>query len=258
MLHLIQNEFLKLHAKKSMYIFIGMLVVLELVAIFAFKPWVPSEERFASFLSFSNTIFGMITMLTTIFGITLASRTITDEFQKGTIKQLLIRPRKRIAILFSKYITVLLVVIVVCIISLVVSMLMGFIVFGGDKEELTIGILLKIVTYKIFPMLFYTTVAFFLANVFRKSVLSLIITLFMFFLQGVILTVLPMMFKGAAKFFVFLHLNLEMYDSNLLINGGIKPPFADFNFTTSLLFVIIHFVVLLIASSTLFQKRDVL
>ncbi|MCU5181893.1 ABC transporter permease [Bacillus toyonensis] len=258
MFKLVKNEMLKLHARKSIYMFIGFLVALEIVSVFAIRSWLPMKERFASYLSFTNMTFAMVAFLVTIFGIALATRIISDEFQKGTIKQLLIRPRKRITILFSKYITTILAMIVVCIISLVASMLIGFVFFGGEKEDLTIRMLLKIVTYKTLPILFYTTFAFFLANVFRKSVLPLIITLVTFFLQGPINNILLKTFEEMTKFSVFSYLNLEMYDSNVLISGGTKPLFTDFNFTTSLIFVITHFAVLLIVSSTLFQKRDVL
>lgn len=258
MLKLVKNELLKLHARKSLYMFIGFLVALEIGSVFAIRSWLPMKERFASYLSFSNSTFEMVITLVTIFGIALATRIISDEFQKGTIKQLLIRPRKRITILFSKYITTILTVIAVCFISLVVSMIIGLIFFGGEKEDLTIKTLLTIVSYKILPMLFYTTFSFFLANIFRKSVLPLIITLVIFFSQGLINTILFKTFKEVALFSVFSHLNLEMYDSNVLVSGGAKPLFTDFNFTTSLIFVIIHFAVLLIVSSALFQKRDVL
>ncbi|MBE7106661.1 ABC transporter permease [Bacillus cereus] len=258
MFKLVKNEMLKLHARKSIYMLIGLIIALEVVAVFAIKSWLPLKERFASYLSFTNMTFEMVAGLVTIFGIALATRIISDEFQKGTIKQLLIRPRKRITILFSKYITTILAVIFVCFISLVVSMIIGLIIFGGEKEDLTLKMLLKIVTYKTLPILFYTTFSFFLANVFRKSVLPLIITLVIFLTQGLINNLLFKMFKEVAQFSVFSHLNLEMYDSNVLINGGTNPLFTNFNFTTSLIFVIIHLALLLIVSSALFQKRDVL
>ncbi|MEH7460337.1 ABC transporter permease, partial [Bacillus sp. JJ1127] len=105
MLKLIQNEFLKLHAKKGMYILMGILVVLEIAMAIIIKKWAPAEVQFSGFVSFSSTMLDLIIVFTTIFGITLAARTITEEFQKGTIKQLLIRPRKRVAVLFSKYVT---------------------------------------------------------------------------------------------------------------------------------------------------------
>ncbi len=53
------------------------------------------DEFKGSYLDYANSEIGLIVLFTTIFGITLAARTLTDEFQKGTIKQLLIRPRKK-------------------------------------------------------------------------------------------------------------------------------------------------------------------
>ena len=70
--------------------------------------------------------------------------------------------------------------------------------------------------------------------------------------------VLIMFAKGVAKFVVFFHLNLSVYDSNKLVSGGVEPPFTEFTFTTSLLLVVAYFAVLLLVSSVLFQKRDVL
>ncbi|PEE44476.1 ABC transporter permease [Bacillus pseudomycoides] len=258
MLKLIQNELLKLHAKKGMYILMGILVALEIAMAIIIKKWAPAEVQFSGFVSFSEAALSLIIIFTTIFGITLASRTVTEEFQKGTIKQLLIRPRKRITVLFSKYITVILAVIIISISALIISMLIGLVSFGGGKEELTVAMLMKILVYKIVPVLFYVTLSFFLANIFRKSVLPLIITMFIFFLQGTINMLLMMFAKGVAKFVVFSHLDLNVYDSNKLISGGVEPSFAEFNFTTSLLLVLAYFIVLLVASSVLFQKRDVL
>ncbi|MCI0764883.1 ABC transporter permease [Bacillus sp. TL12] len=258
MFKLIQNELLKLHAKKGMYILMGILVALEIAMAIIIKKWAPAEVQFSGFVSFSEAVLSLIIVFTTIFGITLASRTVTEEFQKGTIKQLLIRPRKRIAVLFSKYVTVILAVIIISMIALIISMLIGLVSFGGGKEALTFAMLMKILVYKMVPVLFYVTLSFFLANIFRKSVLPLIITLFVFFLQGTITMLLMMFAKDVTKFVVFSHLDLTVYDGNKLISGGATPPFTEFTFTTSLLLVLAYFVVLLISSSVLFQKRDVL
>lgn len=258
MLKLIQNEFLKLHAKKGMYILIGVIAVLEILGVLAMMKWGDGTEFKGSYLDFASSEISLITLFTTIFGITIASRMITDEFQKGTIKQLLIRPRKRMTVLFSKYITVLLTIIFIIFASTLIAMIIGGIVMDGSKTELTIGIVMKSTLYQVLSPLFFATLAFFLANVFRKSVLPLIITLFFFFLQQPIKMMLMMLAKGSAKFVVLFHLNLNVYDGNKLINRGAEPPFTEFTFTTSLLLVITYIVVLLIASSALFQKRDVL
>ncbi|UBR33031.1 ABC transporter permease [Bacillus sp. SD-4] len=258
MFKLIQNEFLKLHAKKGMYILIGVIAVLEILGVLVMLKWGEGTEFKGSYLDFASSDIGLITLFTTIFGITIASRMITDEFQKGTIKQLLIRPRKRMTVLFSKYITVLLTIVFIIFASTLIAMIIGGIVMDGSKTELTVGIVMKSILYQVLSPFFFATLTFFLANVFRKSVLPLIITLFFFFLQQPIKMMLMMLAKGSAKFVVLFHLNLNVYDGNKLINRGAEPPFTEFTFTTSLLLVITYIVVLLIASSALFQKRDVL
>ncbi|HDR6316030.1 TPA: ABC transporter permease [Bacillus thuringiensis] len=258
MFKLIQNEFLKLHAKKGMYILIGVIAVLEILGVLAMLKWGDGSEFKGSYLDFASSEIGLITLFATIFGITIASRMITDEFQKGTIKQLLIRPRKRVTVLFSKYITVLLTIVFIIFASTFIAMIVGGIVMDGSKTELTLGVVMKSTLYQVLSPFFFATLAFFLANVFRKSVLPLIITLFFFFLQQPIKMMLMMLAKGSAKFVVLFHLNLNVYDGNKLINRGAEPPFTEFTFTTSLLLVAAYFVVLLVASSVLFQKRDIL
>ncbi|PFM62087.1 ABC transporter permease [Bacillus cereus] len=258
MFKLIQSEFLKLHAKKGMYILIGVVAVLEILGVLVMLKWGEGNEFKGSYLDFASSEIGLIILFATIFGITIASRTITDEFQKGTIKQLLIRPRKRIMILFSKYISVLLTITFIVFAGMLIAMIVGAIIMDGSKTELTLGIALKSILYQLLSPFFFATLAFFLANVFRKSVLPLIITLFFFFLQRPIKMMLMMLAKGSAKFVVLFHLNLNVYDGNKLINRGAEPPFTEFTFTTSLLLVVAYFAVLLVASSVLFQKRDVL
>lgn len=65
------------------------------------------------------------------------------------------------------------------------------------------------------------------------------------------------MLKEWCKFSYYLILILKVYDSNVLISDGTKPLFTDYHFITSLVFVLIHFVALLIVSRALFQKRNV-
>lgn len=78
-------------------------------------------------------------------------------------------------------------------------MIIGGIVMDGSKTELTVGIVMKSILYQVLSPFFFATLAFFLANVFRKSVLPLIITLFFFFLQQPIKMMLMMLAKGSAK-----------------------------------------------------------
>ncbi|TXR68246.1 ABC transporter permease [Bacillus sp. AR18-7] len=260
MIKLIQNEFLKLHAKKTIYILIGLLVLLEFVGAIILKKWASSEILMGvnNPLDFALFSLNLIVMFTTIFGITAASRTISEEFQKGTIKQLLIRPKKRVSILLAKYITVLLSIVIIIIVSTITASLIGAIIMDGEKTELTLSIFTIQLIYSLPAPLFYATLSFFLANVFQKSILPLIISMFLFFLEESIKMLILSFAKGIAKYIVIFHLNLNVYDSRVIINGGDNPLFPEFTFTTSSLLILASFVVLLIISSVMFQKRDVL
>ncbi|MEK4500031.1 ABC transporter permease [Bacillus sp. FSL R12-0069] len=257
MFKLIQNEFLKLHAKKGTYILISIIALLEVLIAVVIAKWGKADSLSGSYLDFVISNINLIILFATIFGITTASRTITDEFQKGTIKQLLIRPRKRITVLLSKYITVLLTMLFIVSAGMLIGMIIGGIVMDGSKTELTLAIVLKKFLYELVQPFFFATLAFFFSNVFRKSVLPLIITLLLFFMSEFINMMLMKFSESIAKFVVFSHLNLKVYDNNNLISGDSTPPFTDFNFTTSLLLVVVYFAILLVASSILFEKRDV-
>ncbi|OQR54837.1 ABC transporter permease [Bacillus sp. CDB3] len=257
MFKLIQNEFLKLHAKKGIYILIGVIALLEILGAVVIAKWGEADSLSGSYLDFVISNIDLIILFAMIFGITTASRTITEEFQQGTIKQLLIRPRKRITVLFSKYITVLLTMLFIVLASTLITMIIGGIVMDGSKTELTLAIVLKTILYELVRPFFFATLAFFFANVFRKSVLPLIITLLLLFMSHIVNMMLMKFAESIAKFVVFSHLNLKVYDNNNLISGDGTPPFTDFNFTTSLLLVMVYFAILLVASSILFEKRDV-
>ena len=87
-------------------------------------------------------------------------------------------------VLFSKYITVLLTIVFIIFASTLIAMIIGGVVMDGSKTELTVGIVMKSTLYQVLSPFFFATLAFFLANVFRKSVLPLIITMFFFFTRS--------------------------------------------------------------------------
>ena len=83
-------------------------------------------------------------------------------------------------VLFSKYITVLLTIIFIIFANTLIAMIIGGIVMDGSKTELTLGVVMKSTLYQVLSPLLCDS-CIFLANVFRKSVLPLIITMFLFF-----------------------------------------------------------------------------
>ena len=66
MFKLIQNEFLKLHAKKGMYILIGVIAVLEILGVLAMLKWGDGNEFKGSYLDFASSEISLITLFATI------------------------------------------------------------------------------------------------------------------------------------------------------------------------------------------------
>lgn len=55
---------------------------IEILGVLVMLKWGEGTEFKGSYLDFASSDIGLITLFTTIFGITIASRMITDEFQK--------------------------------------------------------------------------------------------------------------------------------------------------------------------------------
>ena len=74
--------------------------------------------------------FNEYSFLILVFGIMIAGGIVSDEFNKGTIKSLLIIPRKRSKILLAKYISVLIMLLFIIGIFIVSELLIGGILMG--------------------------------------------------------------------------------------------------------------------------------
>jgi ABC-2 type transport system permease protein len=135
-MNLLRNEFLKLHAKKGSYIFAGFLLIVSCIILTITKNWLPPEMKIGHALEFAKMNMDVLLSFVVLYGIVIVAKTLTEEFQKGTIKQLLIRPKKRLAILFSKYIALLLVITGMTLFAAVISLLIGAIAYGGGKVSL--------------------------------------------------------------------------------------------------------------------------
>ncbi|MGH1329102.1 ABC transporter permease [Bacillus pretiosus] len=258
MINLIKNELMKIFVKKNTYIFLTVLLTLQVATAFIIKSWLPTAERFSSYVTFTQFNFMIIAMLVTIFSISLMVKSIADEFQQGTIKQLLIRPKTRVAILLSKYFAMLITVVMFIVAALLVSMLVGGIRFGWTAGDFTLAILFKIVLYEFVPIVFYITLALMLASIITTTILPVTITMFIFLLQSTIVNIATSMLKKYSDIVVFKHLSLRNLDANPLIGHGMNMLSEHFTLTTSFLYVVVHVLVMLIIGSVVFKKRDIL
>lgn len=219
---------------------------------------VPSqtEGSLASFMSFAGNMLTLVTLFTVI----IAASIVSNEFSTGTIKMLLTRPMSRAKILTSKLLITFIFGLFLVVVNVVVSALVGLILFGGTtgvELEMVNG---QIVEKAVWNDLAYhyllsggdfvmsTLFAFLVGSVFRSSSLAIGLTMFLSFMGGMIV-----MFLSRYEFVKYIwitHSNLTQYESGNLMVEGITMPF-------SLTILAIYAVIFLVISYTSFMKRDV-
>ena len=109
MLQLIKNEHKKITRQKITFIALGLIVVFQLTMALALKRVISGlggQDTVANYFAYSTNVVFILQVFAVVIGATL----ISTEFQKRTIKFLLIRPKTRLHIFLSKYITLVLMV----------------------------------------------------------------------------------------------------------------------------------------------------
>ncbi|TKH19294.1 hypothetical protein FC697_20475 [Bacillus wiedmannii] len=174
------------------------------------------------------------------------------------MKQLLIRPRKRTSILFSKFFTVILLIAIVMITSTILSVLVGIMIFQNGQTNMTILILTQILFYTFPKIFFYATLSFTITTLFTRSMVPFISTILLFMLDNQIQFFIEKYLKSIAKYMITTNLDLRMYESNVLISQGIQSLFSNFTLTGSILTIIVHFMFLLLLAIIIFCKKEIL
>ncbi len=219
---------------------------------------VPSQEdgSVASFMSFAS---GMLTLVT-LFTVITAASIVSSEFSTGTIKMLLTRPVSRVKILTSKLLTTFIFGLFLIVVNVIVSALVGLILFGGTtgvELEMVNGLVVEKAVWNdlayyyllsggnfVMSVLF----AFLVGSVFRSSSLAIGLTMFLSFTGGMIVVFLSR-FK-IVKYIWITHSDLTQYETGNFIVPDMTMPF-------SLTILVIYAVVFLVISYMFFMKRDV-
>ena len=183
---------------------------------------------------------------------------ITEEYNKGTIKQLLILPTTRTKILFSKYITMILSLLLICIFTFLLQLLVGSIIFGTCS--LKIPVLLvnnKMQIYSIYKYLFITIlskipilillpVIIIFMNVTVNNVIITVLFTFILYTSSKILLAYSTM--QIIKIFVNVHWDLSIYLTQQLSSMEVK---------TSIYLLIIYLLLLGTLSIKRFNNIDI-
>ena len=222
----------------------------------------------------TNSLKGILENFYAQFGIFLivvvvmiAGTIVSEEFNKGTIKLLLVKPYTRNKILLAKAITTFIMVIFVIVVTIVMQILIGGIIFGFDSlsepvatynfntntiEETNIFVNLGIQTLTQLPMIILlATLAFAISTTFTNCTLAITISL-LGYMAGSIINQLAIAYNlQFMKYFVTMNWDLSIYAN------GTLPYMEGMNMTMSIIICVIYFLIMMIPTFIVFKKRNI-
>ncbi len=222
----------------------------------------------------TNSLKGILENFYSQFGIFLivvvvmiAGTIVSEEFNKGTIKLLLVKPYTRNKILMAKAITTLIMIIFIIVVTLVMQILIGGIIFGFDSlsepvvaynfntntmEEMNIFASLGVQTLTQLPMIILlATLAFAISTLFTNSTLAITISLLGYMAASIINQLAIGYDLQFMKYFVTMNWDLSIY-----ANGAL-PYMEGMNMTMSIIICVIYFLIMMIPTFIVFKKRNI-
>ncbi|GAA3722071.1 ABC transporter permease [Salinicoccus jeotgali] len=208
-----------------------------------------------------DNLFG--SSLINLFTIIVAGGIVANEFRWGTIKQLLIRPIPRATILLSKYIAVLLFALLTMLSLLVMTFIIGAIMYGlpsAGPETLVNrpeglshnGVMSEIMLqygFKLINIIVLATFAFMISSIFRSSALAIGISMFLMF-AGTTASVAMSQYAWS-KFVLFANTDLAVYFNSM---GPIRE---EMTIGFSVAVIAVYMLIFIVAAWSVFTKRDV-
>lgn len=192
---------------------------------------------------------------------------VSEEFSKGTIKLLLIKPYKRSTILASKFITSIIVAIIVILLVLLMQFVVGGLIQGFDSfknptiiYDHTINNVKQINTIQYLAMqalgkapmyILLMTLAFAFSTIFTNSALAITISLLGYMGSSVINMLALNLKLNWIKYFVTPNWNLTEY-----FWGGI-PTFEGITLPFSIAIIVTYMVIMLVPTFIIFQKKNI-
>ncbi len=220
-----------------------------------------SDLRYLIVNFYENYIF-----LVMVFGIMIAGSIVSDEYNKGTIKSLLITPFKRSSILFAKFITVILLTLIFIAIAYFMQIVIGGIFLGFDSlsnsyavynlssKSLEVMSLFKYVLINsvatLPQILLLVTLAFMASVVIGNTAVSIVIA-FAGVIGAPIINMIASMYKiKILKYFVTINWNFNYY-----LFGGTSP--YKTSLTHAIIVCIIYFLIMVITTFVVFNKKNI-
>lgn len=208
--------------------------------------------------------YGLFVMVVIIM---IAGTIVSEEFNKGTIKLLLVKPFSRRKLLLSKFITVLIMLVFTILAILVMELVVGGILYGFDSLSIPIleynfntNAVESINVFAHFGMQVLTqipmylllgTLAFALSTMFTNAPVAIIIPM-LGYMGGSIINMMVIEFKVTfMRFFVSMNWDLSGY------LYGRLPQMEGMTMTFSIIMCAIYFVAMIIPTFMIFKRKNI-
>ncbi len=209
----------------------------------------PKDARYLLIKLFNN--FDILMIFIVIY---LSSTIISEEYNSGTIKNLLVKPHKRIKIVLSKIVTAIFLTIIISILMVVFQYLLGGIIFGFDSYELE-SIKYNSLTNNIETMdLMQNTITTLLKKEPMYLLLSLVSMLFGIITNNIALNILISLGLYFISTMEFLINNITKY---LFIFNWDLTTNNIINIAQSISICVISFLVIFILLIIIFKNKDI-
>lgn len=214
-----------------------------------------------------KSLFNEYGLFIIVMIIMIAGTIVSEEFNKGTIKLLLVKPYSRNKILLAKFITVFLMIAFFILAVVVMELLVGGIIFGYDSLSVPILVYdfttqslqsLNIFSYlgieimtQLPKLILLATLAFACSTLFTNSAVAIAIPL-LGYMSADMINMLVVQFKVQfMKFFVSLNWNFEEY-----LFGNL-PKMEGMTVGFSIVICMLYFVAMLIPTFIVFKKKNI-
>ena len=197
----------------------------------------------------------------------IAGTIVSEEFNKGTVKLLLIKPYSRGKILLSKYLTMLIMIVFSIVAVVLIELVVGGVIFGFDSlsvpvveynfninqiQTINIFAYLGIQVLAQLPMLILlATLAFALSTIFTNSALAITIAL-LGYMSPSIINALVIQYKVEfMRYFVTMNWNLSEY------MFGNLPSMEGMTMSFSIVVSLVYLIIMLIPTFIIFKKKNI-
>lgn len=238
---------------------------------------IPTYEATSTTRNSVNFIFSFAMFITLIAAI-IAGGIVSTEFSKGTVRLLLTRPVSRTKILMSKYITSVIISLILLIVAFLSITISSFCLYGaGDlgvpmlQAKDSVGNVIKEVPYMLWilpklasgfiSLLFITTVSFTLSTLTKNTAIATGISVAIS-LGSQIITSLMLMKPAFAKVVGYTpipYMDLFQYGvGNSNMGYAVQEFYIFFNLNYGTLMLLALTVILVAISIITFKKRDIM